>query len=92
VETYLHSPLPDGKITNVMDWSALAKGVQDHLNRGGTALIQCHAGRNRSGFLAALVVARTMGMTGEEAMEFVRIRRPRAIANPHFEDYLRSLS
>jgi hypothetical protein len=46
---------------------------------GNTILITCAEGRNRSAMIAALVVKRIKGISGEEAVALVRKNR-----NPHF--------
>ena len=84
---YYHWPFPDGK--TIPPWiegraALIAEVVQD----GGGVLLYCNAGRNRSPLMAALVVAEIEGITGTEATEWVRARRPGALANPRFASYL----
>jgi hypothetical protein len=57
----------------------------------GAVLSTCHAGRNRSGLLNALIVREITGCSGKDAIDIVRAGRPRAIANPTFVSYLESL-
>jgi protein-tyrosine phosphatase len=88
---YLHLHIPDGKRLDAAPVEDLALTVASDIRNGGVALVHCHAGRNRSGLLNALVVREMTNCTGLEAMQLVRRRRPRAIANPVFEAYLTGL-
>lgn len=93
VVEYWHIPIADGEL--VGETAAMLDGVarmiKHSMSRGGGWMVQCRAGRNRSGLLSALVVRQVLGLNGEMALELVRQRRPRAVANPHFEAYLASL-
>lgn len=59
--------------------------------KSGPVLVQCHAGRNRSGLINALFVRRLLGCSGRDALAYVRQVRPRAVDNAGFESYLLSL-
>jgi protein-tyrosine phosphatase len=48
----------------------------------------CSAGRNRSALLNALIVAKLLGISGQEAVEYVQRERPNSLANPHFVKFL----
>lgn len=91
---YVNYPIPDGVLPRVDKVALLqtASKIDVHLRLGNSALVQCHAGRNRAGLLAALVVRLYCDISGTAAMEMVRIRRPRAIDNLDFEQWLGSLS
>lgn len=93
--TYINYPIPDGnelssvKLGLLVD---LASGAAFHINATGHAvLVQCHAGRNRSGLLSALIVRELNGCTAAAALDYVRARRPGAVDNPFFEAFLRSI-
>lgn len=88
---YIHNPIPDGVRT---DFDALAKIADRAIEIAagkGAILTICHAGRNRSGLLSALIVRRLNGVSGAEALRVVRAGRPRAVANPNFAAYLEGL-
>lgn len=91
--TYRHHPLSDGRLGPV----ALVKVVRVvravlELWAAGPVIVHCNAGRNRAPLVAALVLYATQrGLSGEGALAHVRAVRPNAIANAHFEAYLRSL-
>lgn len=88
---YLHSPLSDGKIHSGDTLDLVASEILRRLVQGERIVVMCHAGRNRSGLITALVLRRWDGITGEQALAEVRHARPRAVANAYFEDYLNSL-
>ncbi|HEV2282313.1 MAG TPA: dual specificity protein phosphatase [bacterium] len=58
---------------------------------GHKVLVHCHMGKSRSGLLNALVAMKILGITGSDAVELVRGRRPGALGNAVFTAYLRSL-
>lgn len=91
-ESYFHFPLPDGKVTPAVEQQIKA-AVRRVLieSRRTPVIIHCNAGRNRACLIAALVLHEIAGMSGVNALESVRRVRPRAIANPHFEEYLRRI-
>lgn len=86
---YHYFPIPDSGNVPYDKLEALAAkllaGAQAH---GRAILTLCNAGRNRSGLLSALIVARAQGATGSSAMGVVRAGRPRALANEAFAAYL----
>jgi protein-tyrosine phosphatase len=84
-------PMPDGKAIDVARVTAAVARCLQEIALGGRVLIQCHAGRNRSMFVAALVVRELHGCPGAVALAHVRAVKPSAVANPAFEAYLRSL-
>lgn len=89
--TYVHLPIPDGALPAMAPLEMLAQRAADHIRAGGGVMVQCHAGRNRSGLMSALIVRALNGVDGHTAMETVRAGRPNALANPHFEAYLEAL-
>lgn len=88
---FLNFPIPDGRLKNRLAILALACDLAAGIEDGGCVLTMCNAGRNRSGLLSALIVRELSGISGAAAMEVVRLHRPRAIANPNFEEFLESL-
>lgn len=88
---YVYRPISDGKIIERGLLELLAFDLAQVIRKGKAVIVQCRAGRNRSGLLAALVVREVEGCTGAEALEHVQRARPNALANPHFCAYLRSL-
>jgi protein-tyrosine phosphatase len=88
---YAPCPMPDGKRVPVAKAHEAAEGIINCLRGGGAAIAHCHAGRNRSGLVAAIVVHSTTNLRGDALLAYVRARRPRALANPAFEEYVRAL-
>lgn len=91
VEYYM-LPIADGKIKDGDLLNRLATRLLQRILEGHKVLVHCNAGRNRSGLLSALIVRKYFKISGREALNYVRERRPEAVANPHFEEYLEGLS
>jgi protein-tyrosine phosphatase len=84
VEDYLHIYVPDGK-TPILDvMLPLAKGLGGMVRNGLHVLVHCYGGRNRSGFLNALIYMVLTGKNGEQAIEHIRTCRPHSLVNEHF--------
>lgn len=90
--TYLKCPLvddvdlPDPGLT--LRLAGLVAGLVED---GHQALVHCTFGRNRSGLVATLVVRELLGLSGAEALAYVRRRRDRAANNETFAQWLTSL-
>lgn len=89
---YVHCPIPDGKEVPKALF-ALAEGLAYAIRQeDAQVLTMCHAGRNRSGLLSALIVRSLLGCNGRYALLVVREGRPRSCgSNPNFEEYLLKL-
>lgn len=90
VEYYM-LPIADGKIKDDDLLDKLATHLLQRILEGHKVLVHCNAGRNRSSLLSALIVRKYFKISGLEALNYVRERRPEAVANPHFEKYLEGL-
>lgn len=91
---YIFRPIPDGALCDTTRSSLLqlANKISDNILRESTSVLcYCNAGRNRSGLMNALILRNLCMCSGKEALEIVRQERPRAVANEHFETFLRSL-
>ena len=64
--------------------------VLESLDQGRRTYVHCRAGRQRSAAVAAGVVALRSGMEIDNAVDFVRTRRPKADPLPHQRDDLRT--
>jgi hypothetical protein len=77
-----------------VDWLYVEDNVEEvveTVESGGTALVRCYTGQNRSGLVTALAMRRLYGMTGDEAVEHLRaLRSPTVLCNPVFEQYVRT--
>lgn len=58
---------------------------------GHKVLVHCHMGKSRSGLVNALVAMKILGISGSEAVDLIRARRPGALGNAVFTAYLKSL-
>lgn len=88
---YRHHPISDGTRLHPDPLLVLAARAAAHIRNAGRVLTLCHAGRNRSGLMSALIVRHMLGVSGSDAIHVVRQGRPNAIANPTFITYLESL-
>lgn len=87
---YHHVPISDGKVLDPR-LPALTELIVSRVRADVPVLVTCRAGRNRSGLLVALAVRQLLDVTGVEALEYLRAKRPSAVANPAFEAYLLGL-
>lgn len=91
VTNYHYVPFPDGKVIPTLLLAPPLKDAVAALRRREGVLVHCHAGRNRAGLVATLIVREMYGVSGAEALRLVRAARPNAVANPAFEAYLEGL-
>lgn len=92
LERYYHLPIPDGRLREERRLLDTARAVAAEMRAGARVLTMCHAGRNRSGLMSALILRELANVDGMDAMWWVRQSRPRAIANPYFEAFLVALA
>ena len=59
--------------------------LSSQLSRGRRVLVHCHAGKDRTGMLLALFIAKKDGLSADAAIQKVREVRPRAITAPGWE-------
>jgi hypothetical protein len=89
--TVLHCPLTDmGQPLSphrIRDaFNAAVEAARVYLN-GGTVVITCAAGLNRSGLVMALTLLE-LGVEPRHAIDVIRRARPGALCNPHFEQLI----
>lgn len=84
---YIHCPIADGKVVDPCLMELIPR-VTDALRAARPTLVHCHAGRNRSALVNALVIREFTGCSGAEAAARVRRCRPGALENPAFYDYM----
>jgi hypothetical protein len=90
--TYLKCPLEDGDdLPDPGVTLRLAGLVAGLVQDGRQALVHCTFGRNRSGLVVTLIVRDLLGLSGAQALAYVRERRDRAVNNEVFADWLTSL-
>jgi len=92
--TVLGFPFDDTSKPSMGDISTALEAAQaayDSLKANKRVLITCFAGRNRSGLVSALIVRAALRMTGDEAVDYVKARRPNALTNESFCAWMRRL-
>lgn len=87
---YDHVPLSDGKTLPVAKLQQLSADIAASLRAGQRTLVHCNAGRNRASLVGVLVM-REFGVSSNDAIAHIRATRVTALANSHFELFLRSL-
>lgn len=91
IEWWAHVPIADGQIRDLKSITLARDTALSMMGAGHLTIVHCVAGRNRSGLVGALVVRELHNLTGEQALDWTRRCRPRAVDNDHFETFLRSL-
>jgi hypothetical protein len=86
---YIYLPIHDGELPDLDRLHAVAKLGAELVQRGDRVLAHCGVGLNRSALMIALIL-RYLGMEGAAAVERCRQRRPGALYNKVFADYLTS--
>lgn len=89
---YIYWPIEDAAALPAMGiLNALVDATVRLIRLGHKVLVHCHRGKSRSGLFNALVVMQILGISGGDAVEFVRSRRPGALGNEVFTAYLQAL-
>jgi protein-tyrosine phosphatase len=86
---YIYLPIHDGEMPDLDRLHAVAKLGAELVQRGDRVLAHCGLGLNRSALMVALIL-RYMGLEAERVIERCRDRRPGALYNKVFCDYLMS--
>lgn len=87
---YVYLPIHDGDLPNLERLHAVGRLAAELVGKGHVLLSHCGMGLNRSALIAALVLMHH-GMTGPQAVERLRARRPGALFNEVFANYLLQL-
>jgi protein-tyrosine phosphatase len=87
---YLYFPIYDEELPDMAKLHAVARLAASLVQAGHRVLSHCGMGFNRSALLAGLILV-YMGMEGAQAVQSLRSRRPGALFNQIFADYLGSL-
>lgn len=86
---YIYLPIHDGAVPDLDRLHAVAKLGAELVKRGDRVLAHCGLGLNRSALMVALILM-YLGMDAAAAVERCRERRPGALYNKVFADYLLS--
>lgn len=87
---YVYLPIHDGQLPNLDRLHAVARLGARMVATGHRVLSHCGMGLNRSALVGGLILM-TQGMTGVQAVERLRQRRPGALFNQVFARYLQEL-
>ncbi len=88
---YVYFPIFDEDLPSRSKLLGIAKLGADLVRDGHVILSHCGMGFNRSALVAALILNQ-LGMPGKDAVSRLRERRPGALFNTKFAQYLESLS
>jgi hypothetical protein len=86
---YVYFPFDDDdqSLPNVTKLHAVAELGASMIREGHRVLTHCNMGFNRSGLVAGLIL-KSLGMPGDAAVRRIRERRPGALYNDRFADYV----
>src|SRR5262245_3081 len=84
---YIYLPIQDDELPDLDRLHAVAKLAAELVRRGDRVLAHCGVGLNRSALMVVLIL-RYLGMDGKTAIDRCRERRPGALYNKVFADYL----
>jgi protein-tyrosine phosphatase len=87
---YLYYPIYDEDLPDMHKLQAVARLGADMVAAGHRVLSHCGMGFNRSALVAGLILHH-LGMPGPETVRFLRDRRPGALFNEVFAEYLLGL-
>jgi protein-tyrosine phosphatase len=87
---YLYYPFEDEDVPDPQLVSSLSGFLARLYREGHRVLVHCSMGLNRSPLVAGAVMHQ-LGWSGEAAVDRLRERRPGALFNPTYCDYLRLL-
>jgi hypothetical protein len=84
---YIYFPIEDGKLPELHRLHAVARLCAELVRRGDRVLAHCGLGLNRSALLIGLIL-QYLGMEGPATVQRCRARRPGALYNVIFAEYL----
>ena len=89
---YVYFPFEDDDrvLPSLAKLRAIAQLAASLMREGHTVLSHCTGGFNRSGLVAGLILTE-LGLSGAEALARIRAKRPGALYNGAFADYLASV-
>lgn len=88
----IYAPMNDVALTPEIAGTAHAAASEalDLYRQGASVLVTCAWGKNRSGLVTGLMLVGE-GYSGDEAVRLIRAKRPGALFNESFAEYLRGL-
>lgn len=88
---YVYFPIYDEDLPDLHKLHAVARLGARLVADGDKVLVHCGMGLNRSALIAGLILT-YRGMKGEDAVNLLRCKRPGALFNDNFANYLSGLS
>ena len=88
---YIYLPIHDGNMPQIDRLHAIARVGADLIRKGHRVLSHCGLGLNRSALMAGLILMYAHQMTGPQVVALLQAKRPGALYNPVFAEYLRAL-
>lgn len=89
---HIQWPIADNKVPSTLILLELANLLVRFIENGHVVLVHCNAGRNRSSLLSAIIVSMLLGISGKEAIAYMQEKRPNALANLHFVQFLEAMN
>lgn len=87
----IHLPIRDRHVATDPDLQEALRATIEHAKNGSHIAIHCYAGLGRTGMFAACLSRRVLGLTGEEAIRWIRRHVPGAIETQHQEQIVLTL-
>jgi hypothetical protein len=88
-EVYVWEPIRDAAPAPSIAWlTKQVEFVETQRNAGGTTYVHCFQGASRSGLVVTAYLMHKNRWTRDEAMAFIRARRPQLRPNPAFMELL----
>jgi protein-tyrosine phosphatase len=86
----IHLPISDFDVPTQDALSAAIEAALDRLRAGHNLAVHCYAGYGRTGMFLACMARRVLGMSTDEAIEWVRSYVPTAIEVPEQVDVVKA--
>lgn len=80
--TVLHLPIPNYGLPSNNELSFVLTQTLEHAANGQNVLIHCSAGLGRTALFAAFLAKQALGLSGLEALEWLRQCKPDALLTP----------
>ena len=87
---YIYHPIYDEHLPDLPPFHAVARMAADLIRQRRNVLSHCGLGLNRSALMAGVILTE-LGMPGHVAVDRLRERRPGALFNDRFAQYLAAL-
>ena len=87
---YAYFPFEDSGLPDLVKLHALGRLAAEMILNERAVLIHCAMGLNRSPLMAGVAMT-CLGRSGEEAVRILQAKRPGALYNPVYAEYLRAL-